>query len=154
MIKFALEIPVSFYRTELIPCLRSFLPWPNVPTSNMVHQELSRLRMPCVFYPSMQSMKRWEFSLIIILLILIHVQAQTKAQAWKVVHYFWWWCPSVRTYVLTYVHSVRTKHNKPIRVPKPLFKLVLLLVLGRGSLYDSSLAFSRSTFSWCYGSTF
>ena len=29
---------------------------------------------------------------------LIHVQAQTKAQAWKVVHYFWWWFPSVRPY--------------------------------------------------------
>ena len=31
------------------------------------------------------------------LLLLIHAQAQTKAQAWKVVHYFWWWCPYVRT---------------------------------------------------------
>ena len=42
---------------------------------------------------------------------------------------------SIRTYVRTYV---RTKQNKPIKI-KPLFKLVLWLVLGRGSLYDSSL---------------
>ena len=34
--------------------------------------------------------------------ILIHAQAQSKAQAWKVVHYFWWWCPSVHTYGRTY----------------------------------------------------
>ena len=33
---------------------------------------------------------------------LIHAQAQTKAQACKVVHYFWWWCRSVRPYVHTY----------------------------------------------------
>ena len=66
--------------------------------------------------------------------ILIHAQAQTKAQGWKVVHYFWWWC----TY--TYVCNVRTYKTKQtdLRV-KPLFKLVLWLVLGRGSLYDSSL---------------
>ena len=44
--------------------------------------------------------------------LLIHAQAPTKAQAWKVVHYF-----------------------KDQRV-KPYFKLVLI---GRGSLYDSSL---------------
>ena len=37
--------------------------------------------------------------------LLIHSQAQTKAQAWKVVHYFWWWCPYVQN---------KTK-NKPIK---------------------------------------
>ena len=26
---------------------------------------------------------------------------QTKTRAWKAVHYFWWWCPSVRTYIRT-----------------------------------------------------
>ena len=31
--------------------------------------------------------------------LLIHAQAPTKAQAWKVIHYFCWWCLSVRTYV-------------------------------------------------------
>ena len=30
-------------------------------------------------------------------IISIHAQAQTKAQAWKVVYYFWSWCLSVRT---------------------------------------------------------
>ena len=57
----------------------------------------------------------------------------SKAKAWKVGHYFWWWwCPSVYTYV-----RVRTKHTDQ-RV-KPFFKLVLCLVLGCGSLSDSSL---------------
>ena len=32
-------------------------------------------------------------------MFLIHVHAPTKAQAWKVVHYFWWWCSSIRPYV-------------------------------------------------------
>ena len=49
--------------------------------------------------------------------LLIHIQAQTKAQAWKMVHY------------LVFGDGVR-----------PFFKLVLWFVLGRGSLlYDSSL---------------
>ena len=34
--------------------------------------------------------------IVIALVLLIHAQAQTKAQAWKVVHYF---IISVRTYV-------------------------------------------------------
>ena len=28
----------------------------------------------------------------------INSQAQTKARALKMINYFWWWCPSVRTY--------------------------------------------------------
>ena len=48
---------------------------------------------------------------------LIHAQAQTKAQAWKVVHYFWSWCSSVRPY--------KTKQTDQ-RV-KPLFNLLLCL---------------------------
>ena len=43
--------------------------------------------------------------------LLIHAQSQTKSQAWKVVHYLWWWCPSVHTYVRTY----KTKQNKPMK---------------------------------------
>ena len=39
--------------------------------------------------------------------------------------------------------SVRTKRNEQ-RI-KPIFKLVLWLVIGRGSLYDSSLALSMIT---------
>ena len=59
------------------------------------------------------------------------IQAQTKAQAWK------WFIISgdgVRPSVHTYVQN-KTNRSKI----KPLFKLVLWLVLGRGSLYDSSL---------------
>ena len=34
----------------------------------------------------------------------------------KMVHYFWWWCPSVRPSIRTYVRTyVRTKQNKPIK---------------------------------------
>ena len=84
----------------------------------------------------MASEKSWQYSVVMIEpTFLIHAQAPTKAQAWKVVHYFWWWCPSVRTYVPTY----KTKQTDQ-RV-KPLFKLVLWLVLRRGSLYDSSLVY-------------
>ena len=32
-----------------------------------------------------------------------------SAQAWKVVHYFWWWCPSVRTYRRTTYKTHRSK---------------------------------------------
>ena len=50
---------------------------------------------------------------------------------------------SVRTY--TYVRTYKTKQTDQ-RV-KPLFKLVLWLVLGRGSLYESSHVFLF--YSWC-----
>ena len=43
----------------------------------------------------------------------------------------------VMVYVRPYIRTYKTKHTDQ-RV-KPLFKLVLWLVLGRGSLYDSSL---------------
>ena len=69
--------------------------------------------------------------------LFIHAQAQTKAQAWKVVHYFWWWCPSVHT-------SVRTKQNKNRSKIKPLFKLVLWLVLGSGSIFFPCSTFSNN----------
>ena len=49
--------------------------------------------------------------------LLIHAQAQTKAPAWKVVHYFWWWCPYVRTY----------KQNTPIKELKTLFQASALV---------------------------
>ena len=60
--------------------------------------------------------------------------SKTKAQDWKVVHYIWW-CPSVRTYVRT-IHTDQRD--------QPFVKLVVWLVMGRGSLYDSSLGFSES----------
>ena len=90
----------------------------------------------------------WPSGSLMTLVLLILAQAQTKAQAWKMVHYFWWWCPSVHTYIRTYVRPyirkyvrtyVQNKTKQTDQTVKPLFKLVLWLVLGRGSLYDTSL---------------
>ena len=37
--------------------------------------------------------------------LLIHAQAQTKAQAENVIHYFWCWCSSVRPYIRPFVQN-------------------------------------------------
>ena len=74
--------------------------YPPVNTQNFTIIAKDFIGKPCVW-------PRWSFMTLV---LLIQAQAQTKAQAWKVVHFSWWWCPYA--YFRTYSRTYKTNRSK------------------------------------------